>query len=65
MMVTQNKMSIKKMNFGNLKDSAVKPCKRIWVSFAEDPSKCQFKKKLKWFVFEQEKDPVVQWLSCI
>ena len=49
------------MNFGN--SAVIKSCvKELQVSFAKDPSKW---KKLKRLVFEQGKDPVVQWLSCI
>ena len=32
-------MSVKEMNFGNYKDSAVKLSKKILVSFAEDSLK--------------------------
>ena len=42
---------------------AVKRCKRIRVSFAQDSLKLQ-NKNYKRLVFEQAKDPVIQWLSC-
>ena len=55
-------MSVKQVNLGNFKKS----CTKDWirVSFAQDSLKCQ-NQKLRRLVFEQEKDPVVQWLSCI
>ena len=52
-------MSVKEMSFGNYKDSALKLCKRIRVSFAQDTLKCQ-NKNHKRLVFKQEKSIVVQ-----
>ena len=56
-------MSVKQANLGNLQR---KLCKRIRVSFAQDPLKMS---KLKptngWYIFEQAKGLVIQWLSRI
>ena len=46
------------------KDSAAKLCKRIRVSFAQDSLKWR-NKNYERLVFEQAKDPVIQWLNCI
>ena len=54
-------MSDKQVNLGNLQR---KLCKRIRVSFAQDPSKVKTKNNER-LVFEQAKDPIIQWLSCI
>ena len=48
-------MSVNEMNFGNYKDSAVKLCKRIQVSFVQDSLKLQ-NKNYERLVFEQAKD---------
>ena len=59
------------MNFGHLqrfssKLSCAKEFEFSWVSFAQDSLKCQIKlEKYKRLAFEQEKDPVVRWLSCV
>ena len=52
------------MSFRNYKDSALKLCKRIRVSFAQDTLKCQNKNPER-LVFKQEKSIVVQWVSRI
>ena len=54
-------MSVKQVNLGNLQR---KLCKRIRVSFAQDPSNVKTKNYER-LVFEQAKDPIIQWLSCI
>ena len=56
-------MSVKQVNLGNLQR---KLCKRIRVSFTQDPSIQNVKTKdYERLVFEQAKGLVIQWLSCI
>ena len=44
------------------KDSSAKLCKKIRVSFAQDSLKWR-NKNYERLVFEQAKDPVIQWLT--
>ena len=48
------------MNFGNYKDSAVKLYKRIQASFVQGSLKWH-NKNYERLVFEQAKDPLIQW----
>ena len=66
-------MSIKQMNFGNQQRFSSKAVQKNSSSFAQASLKCQNLNcqrqerilSCQQLVFEQQKDPVIQWLSFI